>query len=58
MLNMVLNLNSVPASCKKCGCVFEWHLNNAPFVDSEIVGTCSKCVEKIAHKCIDEFAGR
>jgi len=42
------------ARCKVCSRVFNWHLNNFPFVDSEIIGTCNKCIEKKDHEIYHE----
>jgi len=42
------------AKCKKCKCVYQWHMNNMPFVDSEIIGTCSKCINNEKHECYNE----
>ena len=46
---------SVEAKCKECKCRFSWHLDNFPFIDAEIIGTCDKCFEKIDHDCVDEL---
>lgn len=46
---------SVVAKCKECNCVISWHIDSMPFVDSEITGTCSKCINKESHNCYDEF---
>jgi len=51
---MPLSLSGINAKCRECSCVFLWHLENAPFVDSEIVGTCSKCLQGEKHTCVDE----
>ena len=45
---------SVYAKCKSCDCVFVWHVDSVPFVDSEIVGTCGKCLNREGHDCVDE----
>jgi len=45
----------VVARCKVCNCRFVWSLDNLPFIDSEIIGTCSKCLNKESHDCYDEF---
>ena len=42
------------ARCKECNCVFIWTIDNAPFIDSEIVGTCSSCLNHEKHVCVDE----
>ena len=42
------------AKCKECNCVFDWTLDNFPFVDSEIIGTCDKCLNKETHECVNE----
>ena len=44
----------VIAKCKKCNCVFIWHLDSMPFLDSEIIGTCDKCINNEKHECVDE----
>lgn len=46
---------TLEAKCKKCKCVFVWHMDTFPFVDAEIVGTCDKCFRKEKHKCYNEF---
>jgi len=44
------------AKCKECKCRFSWYIDsNWPFVDSEIIGTCDKCLNKLSHDCIDEL---
>jgi len=43
------------AKCKKCNCIFAWHMDNFPFTDAEIIGTCDKCLWGISHKCINEL---
>lgn len=45
----------VEARCKECNCRFVWSLDNFPFPDSMIIGTCDKCFDKITHDCYDEF---
>ena len=42
--------------CKECKCRFGWHISDSwPFVDSEIVGTCSHCLYRESHDCVDEL---
>ena len=44
------------AKCKNCKCRFNWFINDSwPFVDSEIIGTCTNCIEEKDHDCIDEL---
>ena len=45
---------SLEAKCKVCGTVFSWSMNNFPFIDAEIVGTCSECFEKKNHNVYHE----
>jgi len=45
---------SLEARCKVCGCVFSWSMGNLPFIDAEIVGTCSECFDKIDHNVFHE----
>lgn len=43
------------ARCRECNCVFNWYCDsNWLFVDSELVGTCDKCMNKESHDCIHE----
>lgn len=46
---------SLVARCKECNCRFTWSMDNFPFVDAEIVGTCDKCFKKESHDCYDEL---
>lgn len=46
---------SIVAKCKECKCVFNWTIDSFPFVDSEIIGTCDKCINKESHDCYDEL---
>lgn len=46
----------IKARCKVCKCVFTWYQSiGLPFVDSEIIGTCDKCIVKENHDCINEY---
>lgn len=47
----------ISATCKECGNKYIWHMNNFPFVDAEIIGTCDDCFEKVDHDVVDEFQG-
>lgn len=47
----------VEAKCTKCKCRSVWHMDNQPFVGSEIIGVCSDCLENKEHKCFDEYLG-
>jgi len=47
----------IPATCKICGSRYVWHMDNFPFTDAEIIGTCSECFEKTDHDIIDEYQG-
>jgi hypothetical protein len=46
---------SVVAECDTCACKFVWTLKDMPFVNSRIVGTCSKCINEESHECITEL---
>jgi len=46
---------SLVAKCKKCKCQFQWYMDNMPFVDSEVIGTCDKCINEEDHDCYDEL---
>jgi len=46
---------SFVAKCKECNCEFIWTIDSAPFVDTELVGTCSKCINKESHDCYSEI---
>lgn len=46
---------SLEAKCKECKCCFIWNMDDFPFVNSMIIGTCDKCLNKINHNCYDEF---
>jgi len=45
---------TILAKCKLCDCVFLWTFNNMPFPDSEVIGTCERCINEESHQCIDE----
>ena len=47
----------IEAKCKNCKCRYVWHIDNHPFVGSEIIGTCSDCLNRKDHDCYDEFQG-
>ncbi len=42
------------AKCKKCKCIFIWPLDDVPFVDTEAIGTCDRCINNENHKCVNE----
>jgi len=45
----------VLAKCKVCGSIFDWQMENWPFVDiEEITGTCDDCLNKKDHDIMDE----
>lgn len=46
---------SLVAHCKICKCSFSAHMDNIPFVDAEVVGTCHDCFNKKSHVCRNEF---
>lgn len=45
---------SVLAKCKVCGSIFVWNMEDWPFVDTEIIGTCDDCFDKKDHDIMDE----
>ena len=45
---------SVLVKCKVCGSIFYWSMDNWPFVDTEIIGTCDDCLNEKNHDIIDE----
>ena len=45
---------SLEARCKVCCCVFSWSMDNFPFIDAVIVGTCDDCFHKKTHEIYHE----
>lgn len=45
---------SLDARCKVCSCVFSWSMDNQPFIDAEVVGTCGDCFDQKDHEIYHE----
>ena len=37
----------IVAKCRVCSTEIEWYINDMPFPDSIVLGTCKKCSEKM-----------
>ena len=49
------NKHPITAMCKECKCKYLVNMENIPFIDTVVVGTCFNCLNDKEHCCYDEL---